>query len=72
MNDKDIDWEKHGEYVSNTPGTNDGVNRWVCNHCGKDFPLDLSTDIFPHLQEDHEDVFDAIDDQIAKGERLDD
>ena len=72
MNNEDIDWEKHGEYVDDTPETDDGVERWVCNYCEKDFPLDLNTDILPHLQEDHGDILEAIDDKLAKGEILDD
>ena len=67
MKDEDIDWEKHGEYEYY-----DGVDRWVCNYCEKDFPLDLNTDILPHLQEDHGDILEAIDDKLAKGEILDD
>ena len=72
MKDEDIDYENHGRFVGNTPGTRDRVERWVCKYCKMDFPLDASTDIIPHLQEDHEDVFDAIEDKLAKGEILDD
>tara|TARA_B110000495_G_scaffold61910_1_gene52594 strand:+ start:280 stop:432 length:153 start_codon:yes stop_codon:yes gene_type:complete len=43
-------WEDNGFFSKDY----DGIDRWVCNHCGKDFPLDLNTDILPHLAEDHD------------------
>jgi hypothetical protein len=45
-----IDVEDHGDFLTDEYD----VDRWVCNHCGKDFPLDLNTDILPHLQEEHD------------------
>jgi hypothetical protein len=50
----EIDIEKHGEFVDNTPETQDGVERWVCDHCGDDIPLDKG-DIIEHLEDYHED-----------------
>ena len=47
---------EHGEFIYDTPETQDGVDRWVCNYCGEDLPLDLNTDILPHLQDNHEDI----------------
>ena len=47
---------EHGVFVDNTPGTQDGVDRWVCNHCGDDLPLDQG-DIIEHLEDYHQDKF---------------
>ena len=41
-------WEEYGQYQRI-----DDVDRWVCDQCGNDFPLDLNTDILPHLEEQH-------------------
>ena len=50
-----IDYEEHGIFQTDDCD----IDRWVCNHCGDDLPLDQG-DIIEHLEDYHEDELNNL------------